>query len=86
MKKKVTYLKLSIVCVSSFGIRFSFANVGPVPPSEKPLLLKETSKPPNPLLTLVVDDVGATDAPNGLVPNKFPLGALPSNAIKIHFY
>ena len=49
------YLKLSMVCINSFGKRFSLAAVGLLLPCESPLLLIDTSKPPRPLFTVVAD-------------------------------
>lgn len=43
-----------MVCISSFGNKFSFAAVGLLLPWERPLLLTETSNPPNPLLVVEV--------------------------------
>lgn len=71
------YLKLSMVCVSSFGIKFSFATVGLLLPFDNPLLLIETSSPPNPLfmLVFVVDTVVI-----GFKPNNPPVGTALNNA------
>lgn len=56
------YLKLSMVCINSFGKRFSLAAVGLLIPCESPLLLIDTSKPPRPLFTVVAVDVVMTAA------------------------
>ena len=59
-----------MVCINSFGRRFSLAAVGLLLPCERPLLLIVTSKPPRPLFT-VVDTVVVVETA-GFVANKLP--------------